>query len=359
MSANRILFGTTTLYRVAASQIDAVRQLLSQCPKSTDLEDILLDLEAISDTLKHDAVLAKVKPTDKEVLDDLDKQAEELEVLVAANKAAPAPPVPVPTTVKVGPFTIQTTIPDDAKLVMLGTPILAAYAKHFGVEDRTSKDAMIKGLKAKRDQVVTLRPFDLRTLKITQKRKDEMMAIRWDQRSVDAFCKGAGFDRIDLTLFIEELTSLVPYKPTQTTQTPQSTTPKPASVPAPTPSGTPKPTTPAPTAPKPSTKPQSAVPSKDATPAEVAAAQKCGLKVPLYRILACLADGKERTYRQIEAKTGYYSTLTAQLRVSHLGSLGNEGYVTEQDLEEPATGKNKLHFTITKKGLALLKKAVS
>lgn len=75
------------------------------------------------------------------------------------------------------------------------------------------------------------------------------------------------------------------------------------------------------------------------------AAKDAGLTLVHYRILKALSNGAEHTYRQIEAKTGYYSILTAQLRHEHEGSLCRLGLA-----KEGVDGEDRLTFTITAKG---------
>ena len=88
--------------------------------------------------------------------------------------------------------------------------------------------------------------------------------------------------------------------------------------------------------------------------ADRAAAKQLGINLVHYTILRALADGMPRTYRQIQDRTGYYSILTAQLRPSHEGSLGQLGLVKEE--VDDIDGKDKLIFSITARGSRLLAK---
>lgn len=95
---------------------------------------------------------------------------------------------------------------------------------------------------------------------------------------------------------------------------------------------------------------------------ERAAAKTAGISLVHLRILKALKKSPNGlTYRGIEAKTGYYSVLTAQLRKEsnrggeHGESLGALGMVREEihDID----GKDVLHFVITAKGKKTLEKA--
>lgn len=81
-----------------------------------------------------------------------------------------------------------------------------------------------------------------------------------------------------------------------------------------------------------------------------------GLSLVHFRILKALASGKELTYRDIEAKTGYYSILTAQLRSEHEGSLGALGLVGENIRPSGNGDRDVLTFSISAKGRKLLAK---
>lgn len=85
-------------------------------------------------------------------------------------------------------------------------------------------------------------------------------------------------------------------------------------------------------------------------------AKNADLSIPHLRILRAIAKaGKPLSYRQIEAKTGYYSTLTALLRKDNEGSSGALGYTKEEmhDID----GRDVLTFAITAAGKKVLEKA--
>jgi hypothetical protein len=90
------------------------------------------------------------------------------------------------------------------------------------------------------------------------------------------------------------------------------------------------------------------------------ALKAAGLTLVQYRILTALGGAGKGglTYRGIEAKTGYYSVLTANLRAksarqgeehAHDDSLGAKGMVKEATQETPG-GRTLLVFVITAKG---------
>lgn len=111
--------------------------------------------------------------------------------------------------------------------------------------------------------------------------------------------------------------------------------------------------TPAPTAAPKATTAKKPTNGKDS--AGKAAAEAKGLTIIHFRILKALAYGSPMSYRDIEAKTGYYSILTAQMRQDKEGSLCAQGLCKEQ-MVEGENGKGKLHFVITVKGQKLLSK---
>ena len=89
---------------------------------------------------------------------------------------------------------------------------------------------------------------------------------------------------------------------------------------------------------------------------ERAEAKAADLSIPHLRILRAIQkSGKALSYRQIEAKTGYYSTLTALLRKDNEGSSGALGYTKEEmhDID----GRDVLTFAITAAGKKVLEKA--
>ena len=94
--------------------------------------------------------------------------------------------------------------------------------------------------------------------------------------------------------------------------------------------------------------------------ADRAALKAAGLTLVQYCILAALSGAGKGglSYRGIEAKTGYYSVLTANLRArsankgvehAHEASLGAKGMVREATQETPE-GRSVLVFVITAKG---------
>jgi hypothetical protein len=94
--------------------------------------------------------------------------------------------------------------------------------------------------------------------------------------------------------------------------------------------------------------------------ADRGALKAAGLSLVQYRILTALAGAGKGglSYRGIEAKTGYYSVLTANLRArstnkgqetDHGASLGAKGLVRESVQETPG-GRTLLVFVITAKG---------
>lgn len=85
-------------------------------------------------------------------------------------------------------------------------------------------------------------------------------------------------------------------------------------------------------------------------------AKNADLSIPHLRILRAINKaGKALSYRQIEAKTGYYSTLTALLRKDNEGSSGDLGYTKEEmhDID----GRDVLTFALTAAGKKILEKA--
>jgi hypothetical protein len=85
-------------------------------------------------------------------------------------------------------------------------------------------------------------------------------------------------------------------------------------------------------------------------------AKAAGLSVVHFRILrAIVKAGKALSYRDIEAATGYYSILTAQLRAAHEGSLSSLGLVKEEQHQDE-NEKTKLYFAATAKGRKLMAK---
>jgi hypothetical protein len=94
--------------------------------------------------------------------------------------------------------------------------------------------------------------------------------------------------------------------------------------------------------------------------AERGALKAAGLTLVQFRILTALGGAGKGglTYRGIEAETGYYSVLTANLRArsvrdgeetDHGASLGAKGLVREA-AEETPEGRTLLVFVITAKG---------
>lgn len=83
------------------------------------------------------------------------------------------------------------------------------------------------------------------------------------------------------------------------------------------------------------------------------AAKSLGVTLVHYRILKALSKASTDGlgYRGIEAKTGYYSTLTAELRPEHEGSLGALGLVKVSLIEDKG-----LMFALTAKGRKLISK---
>ena len=80
-------------------------------------------------------------------------------------------------------------------------------------------------------------------------------------------------------------------------------------------------------------------------------AEEKGLSLVHYRILKAIETAKKPlSYRGIEAETGYYSILTAQLRKDYEDSLGSMGLVQEEMISEEEGGRKKVHFSITAKG---------
>jgi hypothetical protein len=82
-------------------------------------------------------------------------------------------------------------------------------------------------------------------------------------------------------------------------------------------------------------------------------AKALGLSLVHFRILTAMKTGKDFTYKDIEAKTGYYASLTAAMHPKHEGSLGSLGLV---NLVEPGDGGKKITFSISAKGKALMAK---
>lgn len=96
--------------------------------------------------------------------------------------------------------------------------------------------------------------------------------------------------------------------------------------------------------------------SNSQTPTAEAEAVKLG--APQIKILSALAETKSpMTYKDIEAKTGYYSSLTKLMRAPHDGSLVTVGYVKEVETGGEG-GRKKIAFLITPEGRKALKAAV-
>ena len=121
---------------------------------------------------------------------------------------------------------------------------------------------------------------------------------------------------------------------------------------------------------KKTTKAKSAKPngktSERASEAERAKAAACGLTLVQHRILTAISKSTDGlSYRGIEAKTGYYSILTSQLRAgasrpgfdpsTHDDSLGSKGLVREE-MRETEDSRSVLTFVISAKGRKTLEK---
>ena len=110
-------------------------------------------------------------------------------------------------------------------------------------------------------------------------------------------------------------------------------------------SSSPKKSAPAKPAAKATAKPKAAT----ADDKERAAAKAAGIGLVHYRVLQALVKaGKPMTYREIEAKTTYYSLLTKVCRDGYEGSLHALGLAKEEAKE--VGGKVTLVFTATAKG---------
>lgn len=85
------------------------------------------------------------------------------------------------------------------------------------------------------------------------------------------------------------------------------------------------------------------------------AAPRSSLPTPQTKVLASLAESKApMTYKDIEEKTGYYSTLTKIMRAPHEGSLVSLGYAKEVQVGGKDERK-KVAFLITPEGRKALK----
>jgi hypothetical protein len=82
-------------------------------------------------------------------------------------------------------------------------------------------------------------------------------------------------------------------------------------------------------------------------------ATSVGLGLVQYRILRAMSDGTEHSYRDIEAKTGYYKNLTPVMRQAYDGSLSAKGLIKE--VVKNVDGKEKITFVITANGKKLVK----
>lgn len=87
-------------------------------------------------------------------------------------------------------------------------------------------------------------------------------------------------------------------------------------------------------------------------------ARKAGLRLGQYKVLRYIAkrpEGSEgATYDDIKGATGYYQSLTADLRAGKEGSTTEKGYTKEVTIE--VAGKTKVAFTATAKGRKLFSK---
>lgn len=85
-------------------------------------------------------------------------------------------------------------------------------------------------------------------------------------------------------------------------------------------------------------------------------AKAAGLSIPHLRVLRAIdKSSKPLSYKEIEAKTGYYSNLTMMMRTDHEGSLANQKYVKEELHDRD--GRDVLCFAITAAGKKVLEKA--